>query len=169
MHSKLLLAFLCLLLPANFTLALQPTQSGPKKDPSSQPKKIEEIVGAMEASFTKMHRLQLAVHDGIKDLQRSIEANDDKKPNSKNKQAAVDWSRKQNDISEEAASLLKLLKSEGAAVAFPEVVEWLWKDMKQVMNRLEACDTGPETRAIEKELLDSLKEMLDSLQKKHGG
>jgi len=58
-----------------------------------------------------------------------------------------------------------MLEAEGTAVAFPEVFQQVREDMKIVQRRLELADVAPVTQAIEQDIIDTLKEMVDALKK----
>ena len=58
-----------------------------------------------------------------------------------------------------------MLEAEGSAVAFPEVFQQVREDMKHVQRRLEVTDVGAVTQAIEKDIIDTLKEMIEALKK----
>ncbi len=69
----------------------------------------------------------------------------------------------QNVLSAEKA--LALLKEEGSSVAFPEAVEQMQSNMAAVAVRLTKGDTGETTQLLEKLIVESLEEMVLSLQK----
>src|SRR5262249_32529559 len=60
---------------------------------------------------------------------------------------------------------IEMLEAEGSAVAFPEVFKQVREDMKHVQRRLGVIDTGVVTQAIEKDIIDTLKEMIEALKK----
>jgi len=65
----------------------------------------------------------------------------------------------------EASKAIEMLEAEGSAVAFPEVFQQIREDMKHVQRRLDITDVGQVTQAIEKDIIDTLKEMIDALKK----
>src|SRR5690606_30033264 len=78
---------------------------------------------------------------------------------------AVQMSRQEAELVLEATKALTLLREEGTAVAFPEAVEQMREDMQLVVGRLERVDVGELTQAIELDIIDALKEMIEALQK----
>ena len=58
-----------------------------------------------------------------------------------------------------------MLEAEGSAVAFPEVFQQVREDMKHVQRRLEIADVADVTQAVEKDIIESLKEMIEALKK----
>ena len=76
-----------------------------------------------------------------------------------------DSSRQEAEISIEATKTLTLLREEGTAVAFPEAVEQMRDDMTLVVGRLERVEVGELTQSVEQDIIEALKEMIESLQK----
>jgi len=60
---------------------------------------------------------------------------------------------------------VRLVEEEGSAIAFAEVFKQVRDDMVKVTNRLKVADVGGVTQAIEKDIIDTLKEMIDALKK----
>lgn len=69
-------------------------------------------------------------------------------------------------IIKEATKAIAVLEAQGAAVAFPEVFHQLRKDMEIVQRRLMRGDVGRATQDIEQDIIDTLDEMLKSLEKR---
>src|SRR5205814_3625470 len=78
---------------------------------------------------------------------------------------AVELARNEEEISLLAAKALTLLKEEGSSVAFPEAVEQIRDDMLTIARRLERADVGEITQNIEQDTIESLKEMIEAMQK----
>ncbi|GBD36224.1 hypothetical protein HRbin36_01345 [bacterium HR36] len=57
------------------------------------------------------------------------------------------------------------MQAEGSAVAFAEVLQQVRQDMARVSTRLYKTDPGTETQAIERDIIDMLKEMIEALKK----
>jgi len=72
---------------------------------------------------------------------------------------------KELEIIAEAEKTLKLLESEGTAVAFARVLEEVRIDMVAVQRRLEQAYVGKDTQLIEENILAMLKEMAAALKK----
>ena len=60
---------------------------------------------------------------------------------------------------------MKLLESEGSAVAFASVLEEVKGDMQAVQKRLAATWVDTDTQAIEENIIQMLKDMIESLKK----
>src|SRR5262249_49597842 len=64
-----------------------------------------------------------------------------------------------------AAKALTLLREEGSSIAFPEAVEQMRDDMLTVVGRLERFDVAELTQGIERDIIESLEELVEALQK----
>jgi hypothetical protein len=58
-----------------------------------------------------------------------------------------------------------LLREEGSSVAFPEAVEQMRDDMKQVVERLAAVKVGEITQGLEQDIIAALEETIAALEK----
>ena len=58
-----------------------------------------------------------------------------------------------------------MLEAEGSAVAFPEVFQQVRSDMIVVQKRLGNTDVFKVTQAIERDIIETLKEMIEALKK----
>jgi hypothetical protein len=112
-----------------------------------------------------MLMMQIQVLGGTEETDRAILKNADKKPNRDNKLASLKLSDTEKEIIQEANKCIQILESEGSAVAFPEVFQQIRTDMIHVQKRLEVTDVGNLTQNIEKDIIESLKEMIDALKK----
>jgi len=126
---------------------------------------IERVLAALQARCEKMLIMQMEVLAGTEDLDKVVQQNADKKPTQPNKLAALKLSDKEKAIVQEADKCIDILESEGTAVAFPEVFQQIRQDMKHVQRRLEVADAADITQGIEKDIIATLKEMIDALKK----
>jgi len=113
----------------------------------------------------RMLALQMEVRDGTVATQHSIDGNYDKKPTRTEVQKGLQLADREDQIVGEANKAIDLLKTEGSAVAFPEVFIQIRSDMINVSRRLRKTDTGAFTQTIEQEIIDTLKEMIEALKK----
>jgi hypothetical protein len=74
-------------------------------------------------------------------------------------------SDREGDIEKEAASAIKVLEEDGTVIAFLEVFKQVRADVGIVEKRLGKTDTGNVTQAIETDIIDTLKEMIEALKK----
>jgi hypothetical protein len=126
---------------------------------------LERLLAALQARCEKMLAMQIQVAVGTEGIFRVVETLIDKKPNRQNQQDSLKLSDNEKDIVTEATKAIELLEAEGSAVAFPEVFHQVRQDMMHVQRRLEVTDAGIVTQAIEKDIIDTLKEMIEALKK----
>src|SRR5262249_45287150 len=117
----------------------------------------------LKARCQKMLGMQNAVYTGTLRLQKAIEMAEDKKPRAEQKWASIKLAGAEKGIVAQAMQATKAL--EDASVAFPEVFRQLQQDMVNVERRLQRCDVGVVTQAIQKDVIDTLQEMIDALKK----
>ena len=108
----------------------------------------------------KMLDMQIAVCNETKGLHKVIERRAGKQPRRKDRQAARSLSAKEAALVAHATKAIDMLEADGVAVAFPEVFRQLRDDMKEVQRRLEMCDVDSATQTIEKDIIDTLQEMI---------
>ena len=119
------------------------------------------VLAALEARFRDMLLKQEAVNNGT----LGIHAVPIDKRSDRHRNRAVELARNEDEISLLAAKALTLLKEEGSSVAFPEAVEQIREDMLTVARRLERADVGEITQNIEQDIVESLREILEAMQK----
>ena len=126
---------------------------------------LERVLAALQARCEKMLMMQIEVLRGTEDVHKAITKNADKKPNQENKRESLKLSDQEKLIVQEANKCIDILEAEGSAVAFPEVFQQVRQDMIHVQKRLELTDVADQTQAIEKDIIETLKEMIEALQK----
>jgi hypothetical protein len=112
-----------------------------------------------------MLMMQTQVLMGTIDTDQSINKSADKKPSRTDKTASLKLADQENAIVQEANKCIDILEAEGSAVAFPEVFQQIRQDMIHVQKRLEVIDVHDLTQNIEKDIITSLKEMVEALKK----
>jgi hypothetical protein len=126
---------------------------------------IERVLAALQARCEKMLMMQQQVLGGTQDTEKVIQRNSDKKPTRENKLEALKLADKEKEIVQEANKCIDILEAEGSAVAFPEVFQQIRQDMIHVQKRLEITDVADVTQGIERDIIDTLKEMIEALKK----
>ena len=126
---------------------------------------LERLLAALQARCEKMLAMQIQVLAGTETVFKAIESHKDKKPARADQQKSLQLSDDEKEIVAEATKAIEMLEAEGSAVAFPEVFKQVREDMKHVQRRLGVVDTGVVTQAIEKDIIDTLKEMIEALKK----
>jgi hypothetical protein len=126
---------------------------------------LERLLANLQARCEKMLAMQMQVLAGTEGVSRSIESHKDKKAARRDQQDSLRLSDDEKEIVAEATKAIELLEAEGSAVAFPEVFKQVREDMKHVQRRLSIVDVSQVTQAIEKDIIDTLKEMIEALKK----
>ena len=118
-------------------------------------------LAALEARFRRMLDMQVRVRQSTFSLSQAAQAD----LASRYAQRATQLSRDENEISLEADKALLIMREDGGSIAFPEAVEQMKEDMQRVTNRLLEFKLDKLTVAIEDDIIESLKEMIEALQK----
>jgi len=126
---------------------------------------LERLLANLQARCEKMLAMQMQVLGGTEGVFKSVELHKDKKAARGDQQQSLRLSDDEKEIVVEATKAIELLEAEGSAVAFPEVFKQVREDMKHVQRRLGIVDVGQVTQAIEKDIIDTLKEMIEALKK----
>lgn len=118
----------------------------------------------LEARLRQILEQEQAIYEGTLTLDKSAE----EKRSRSDEQRGFALSRNQREVVGQLDQVLGILIADGTAVAFPETVEQLTRDGEDVAKRLAVCDTGTFTQHVEKDMIDSLSEMIQSLQRELG-
>lgn len=121
---------------------------------------IERVLAMLQARFLKMLQMQRAVHEGTCRLD---EASKDGMTHNQEIEASR-LSSQEAQIVLEAEKALMLLREEGSAVAFPEALEQVRDDMRQVAGLLANAKVGQVTQEIEEDVMAALEEMIEALE-----
>ncbi len=124
------------------------------------------LLATLRSRCQRMLYLQTAVLNDTKGLHQVIEGNAARKLHPEGRRAALKLAADETAIIKEATKAIAVLEAQGAAVAFPEVFHQLRKDMEIVQRRLMRGDVGRATQDIEQDIIDTLDEMLKSLEKR---
>jgi len=125
----------------------------------------QALLMSLEARCQLMLDLQTKVHKATIDLDTEIAKNQDKKPTKGDLLKSQIQADQEKAIVTEAEKALSLLKEEGTSVAFVEVFRQVRDDMKIIARRLDKADTTKMTQAIEQDVIDTLKELVEFLEK----
>ncbi|WP_010587250.1 coiled-coil domain-containing protein [Schlesneria paludicola] len=121
----------------------------------------ELVLAQMEARFRDMLQKQEIVYNAT----LAIHSIPPETRTDRHRNRSVELARNEDEIAVLAAKALTLLKEEGSSIAFPEAVEQIRDDMLTIARRLERVDVGEITQNIEQDTIESLKELIESLQK----
>ncbi|HEV3117737.1 MAG TPA: hypothetical protein VGY58_11830 [Gemmataceae bacterium] len=126
---------------------------------------LRRLLAKLEGRCQRMLAMQIEVYNGTVALERTIAQNDDKKANRSDEQRSLKLSDREQEIVREAETCLKLLESEGSAVAFVEIFTEARDDMLNVTRRLGKADVGSITQQTEQDIIAMLKEMIEALKR----
>ena len=122
---------------------------------------MERTLTQLAARFRKMLELQTAIYEGTVRVDKVAVADRDQDDEIE----AARLSRQEASLEREADKALLLLREEGSSVAFPETVELLRDDMRQVTARLAKVDVGQVTQGLETDIIAALEETVAALEK----
>jgi hypothetical protein len=120
---------------------------------------LERTLTALAARFRKMLEMQTAVYDGTVKVDQVPVA---QRTHDQEIESAR-LSREESQIVHEVEKALSLLREEGSSVAFPEAVDQMHDDMRQVAERLAAIKTDKLTQGIEQDIIAALEETIAAL------
>ena len=122
-----------------------------------------KLLANLEARCKNMLAMQLGVNSATKSIDAMIVK--------KGEKTTAEIQKSQQEASKEAAIIaeadkaLKLLETEGSAVAFATIMQEVRFDMISVRKRLDASNVGSDTQFIEENIAEMLRYMVDALQK----
>jgi hypothetical protein len=122
---------------------------------------IERVLAMLEARFAKMLAMQRAVLEGT----LKVDGVPREKRTRDHEVEAGRLSSREAEIDLEAEKATSLLREDGTAVAFPEALDQLRQDVRQVVQRLAEAKVDKITQGIEEDVIAALEEMIQALQK----
>lgn len=122
---------------------------------------LERTLTQLAARFRKMLELQNQVYEGTVRLDKVAEADRDQDDEIE----SARLSRLESQIVNEADKALLLLHEEGSSVAFPEAIEQMRGDMRQITERLAAVKVDKITQGLEEDVIAALEEVIATLEK----
>jgi hypothetical protein len=125
----------------------------------------QALLASLRARCELLLQLQTEVYNGTIAVDKSIAANAERKPARAHHQKSLDLSAREETIVAEADKAIAMIKAEGSAIAFLEVFQQMRLDMASVQRRLGKTDVGNLTQTIEKDIIDTLKEMIEALKR----
>ncbi len=125
---------------------------------------IKKLLANVEARCQKMLAMQIDVYENTKGIDAARIKNGGEMTNVE-RQKSGQQSDKEGEIVAEAERCMKLLESEGSAVAFAKVLEEVRQDMIAIQRRLNSSVVDKDTQSIEENVIAMLKEMVEALKK----
>ena len=122
------------------------------------------LLANLEARCGQMLSMQIEVYEATKVIDGVVAKNKGVKSNAEIQKSA-EQADKEAKVVGLADGTLKLLESEGSAVAFARVLEEVRVDMTAIQRRLNDTYVGRDTQVIEENVISMLKEMIQALKK----
>jgi hypothetical protein len=122
---------------------------------------VERLLVQLETRLRKMLRMERGVLAGLEQLVSDPTAGTERE----RELEAVRLGREQQAVAAETMRALLLVRDDGSAVAIPEALEQVQDDATQAARRLERNDTGASTQGLVRDLVVSLEEILDAVEK----
>jgi len=123
-----------------------------------------KLLANLEARTNRMLAMQIEVYEETKKIHGLVVKNNNQKTVAE-VQKSQQQSQKEAEIILEANKTMKLMETEGSAVAFARVLEEVRQDMIAVQKRLDAAVVDQDTQSIEEYIIDMLKQMAAALKK----
>lgn len=122
---------------------------------------LERTLTQLAARFRKMLEMQTAIYDGTVRIDQvaAVQRTHDHEIES------ARLSREEVQLVHEVEKALSLLHEEGSSVAFPEAIDQMRDDMRQVAERLAAVKVDKITQGIEQDIIAALEETIAALDK----
>jgi hypothetical protein len=117
---------------------------------------LERTLTQLAARFRKMLELQTVVYEGTVRLDHVPEA----QRTHDHEIESARLSRQESQIVHEVDKALLLLHEDGSSVAFPEAIDQMRDDMRQVTERLAALKVEKITQGLEKDIIAALEETI---------
>ncbi len=125
---------------------------------------MKKLLANVEARCQRMLAMQIDVYQKTKGIDDDVQKNGGTIDQAQ-RQKALGQGETEGQIVVEAEKCLKLLESEGSAVAFAKVLEEVREDMIAVQRRLNTAIVDKDTQTIEENIIAMLKDMLEALKK----
>jgi hypothetical protein len=126
---------------------------------------MRRLLEALQNRCKRMLALQIEIYEKTCAVEKAIAENPDKKASRAEEQRSLQLSDREQEIVRDATLAMRLLETEGSAVAFPEAFAQVKEDAAQVVRRLGKADVGIVTQGTEQDIIATLKEMVEALDK----
>ncbi len=121
----------------------------------------EMMLASLEARFQRMLQAETAIHEGT----LSVAATPQKDWLDLNYGRCRELSQQQSELTQECAQTVNLLREDGSSVAIVIAVEDIESDMDSVSGWMQEYKVGELTQSVQKDILDSLKQLIETTQK----
>ena len=124
----------------------------------------QKLLADLESRCAKLLQMQTEVYEATKAIDAGVVQAKGVKSNA-DIQKSQQQADKEREIVAVADKALKLMESEGSAVAFARVMQEVAVDMRAVERRLSESSVGRDTQLVEENIIALLKEMVAALKK----
>ena len=121
----------------------------------------EMMLASLEARFQRMLLAETEIHEGTV----GVAATPQKDWLDLNYGRCRELSQQQSDLTQECAQTVNLLREDGTSVAIVIAVEDIEADMSSVSGWMQEYKVGELTQSVQKDILDSLKQLIETTQK----
>lgn len=121
----------------------------------------EQLLAALEARFRAMLAQQLEVNKGTLALAEIGAANWKRS----DQLELAELSRKQKWVGDQADQTMQILVEEGTTVVFPQIIEQIRDDGREVAGRIGSADVGESVQAMQAELEQAIRDLLGAVKK----
>jgi hypothetical protein len=121
----------------------------------------EMMLASLEARFQRMLQAETAIYEGT----LSVAATPQKDWLDLNYGRCRELSQQQSELTQECAQTVNLLREDGTSVAIVIAVEDIEADMGSVSGWMQEYKVGELTQSVQKDILDSLKQLIETTQK----
>ena len=121
----------------------------------------EMMLASLEARFQRMLQAETEIHEGTV----GVAATPQKDWLDLNYGRCRELSQQQSELTQECAQTVNLLREEGTSVAIVIAVEDIEADMNSVSGWMQEYKVGELTQAVQKDILESLKQLIETTQK----
>lgn len=127
---------------------------------------VERLLTQLETRLRGMLRSERGILAGCEKLVGASSLSDPSDAQLRERELeASRLAREQSQVAAEAGRALALVRDDGSAVAIPEALDQVRADCLQAAARLERADAGSITRGIVQDVVASLQEILEALEK----
>jgi hypothetical protein len=140
--------------------------SGSSTAPNDLGKTEVQMPESLEVEVHRLRTRHVKLGDQIAELNDKLEANRGK-PTAADEKTALALADKEHELVQLSDRVLKVLKKGQYGVAFAEVFQQLRDDMSTVEMRLRKMNTGMVTMSIENDIIATLEDLIDALEKSH--
>jgi hypothetical protein len=121
----------------------------------------EMVLASLEARFQRMLAAETQIHEGT----LALASTPQKDWLDASYARCRELAQQQTELARECSQTVNLLREDGSAVAMLLAVEDIESDMQSVSSWLQESNVGELTQSVQKDILESLKQLIETTQK----